>query len=66
MKAMALLPSKSFSFLADGWDESLEEPADLEKLGQHVVDAASASGGRALIVDNTASDSPAELYEVQS
>ena len=62
-QVMALLPSNSFSFLADGWDESKEEPADLEKLGQHVVKAASSSGGRALIVDNTASDSPVELYE---
>lgn len=62
-KVMALLPSDSFNFLADGWDESKEEPADLEKLGQHVVKAAASTGGRALIVDNTASDAPAELYE---
>lgn len=32
-QVMALLPSESFNFLADGWDESKEEPADLEKLG---------------------------------
>ncbi|CAJ1361863.1 unnamed protein product [Effrenium voratum] len=57
-KVMALLPPGS-----DGWDESKEEPADLEKLGKYVVDAAASSGGRAIIVDNTASDGPAEVYE---
>ncbi|CAE8742314.1 unnamed protein product [Polarella glacialis] len=61
---MALLPLGSNNALAgSSWPISKEEPADLVKLGRHVLDAASASGGRALIVDNTASDSPVELYE---
>lgn len=60
-RTMALLPAGTASFTE--WPESQEEAADLKKLGQHVVDLAAASGGRALIVDNTASDAPAELYE---
>eukprot|EP00930_Biecheleria_cincta_P064639 TRINITY_DN5025_c0_g1_i2.p1 TRINITY_DN5025_c0_g1~~TRINITY_DN5025_c0_g1_i2.p1 ORF type:complete len:460 (+),score=87.81 TRINITY_DN5025_c0_g1_i2:58-1437(+) len=63
-RVMALLPKGSSQLLAGGaWPESQEETADLEKLGKHVVDAATSTGGRALIVDNTASDAPAELYE---
>eukprot|EP00439_Symbiodinium_sp_Y106_P023469 s3551_g2.t2 len=60
-RTMALLPAGTASFTE--WPESQEEAADLKKLGQHVVDLAAASGGRALIVDNTASDAPAEMYE---
>jgi len=64
-RVMALLKDGSAaSALADGaWPEGQEEAADLEKLGRHVLDAAASSGGRALIVDNTASDEPAEMYE---
>lgn len=40
-----------------------EEPLNLEKMCEHLRAAASASGGRALIVDNTASDDPVEFYE---
>merc|ERR1719222_1835542 len=32
-------------------------------MGKHVLAVAAASGGRALIVDNTASDEPVEFYE---
>jgi len=63
-RVMELLPQGSSASLAGGaWPDSQEEPADLEKLGQHVLDAAKQTGGRALIVDNTASDTPAEMYE---
>merc|ERR1719437_331119 len=43
----------------------MEESVDLRKLGDHLLAAAAASGpgSRALIVDNTASDAPPELYE---
>eukprot|EP00929_Paragymnodinium_shiwhaense_P079342 TRINITY_DN412_c0_g1_i1.p1 TRINITY_DN412_c0_g1~~TRINITY_DN412_c0_g1_i1.p1 ORF type:complete len:491 (+),score=132.86 TRINITY_DN412_c0_g1_i1:46-1473(+) len=48
--------------LADGAWPSTTEDADLSKLAKHLLEQASSSGGRALIVDNTASDTPAELY----
>jgi len=61
-KTMVLLPSAGDGALAGGaWPEN-EEPVDLEKLSQHVLAAAKASGGRAMFVDNTASDAPAEFY----
>merc|ERR1719437_254899 len=43
----------------------MEESVDLRKLGDHLLAAAAASGpgSRTLIVDNTASDAPPELYE---
>mmetsp|Transcript_63963 Transcript_63963/g.113738 ORF Transcript_63963/g.113738 Transcript_63963/m.113738 type:complete len:455 (+) Transcript_63963:54-1418(+) len=63
-RVMALLPQDASTSLAGGaWPDGQEEPADLEKLGKHVLDAAKQSGGKALIVDNTASDTPAEMYE---
>jgi len=49
--------------LANGAWPSEDSPADLEKLAAHVLSAAAASGGRAMLIDNTASDVPAELYE---
>merc|ERR1719410_3064857 len=59
---MVLLPGGGDGALAAGaWPDG-EEPVDLEKLGQHVLAAAKASGGRAMFVDNTASDAPAEFY----
>jgi len=61
-KAMVLLPPGGQSALDAGWPQG-EEPADLEKLGDHVLAAARTSEGRALLVDSTASDAPAELYE---
>jgi len=61
-KSMVCLPSAGDGALAAGaWPDG-EEPVDLEKLGQHVLAAAKASGGRAMFVDNTASDAPAEFY----
>merc|ERR1719221_1789546 len=67
----AVTRSKTMVLMRAGTEESLrggawpvgEQPADLEKLGRHVVDAAAATGGQALIVDNTASDTPVEFYE---
>merc|ERR1719386_195565 len=35
----------------------------MDKLTEHLQAAAKASGGRAMVVDNTASDSPVDLYE---
>jgi len=62
-KSMVLLPPGGQAALQGGaWPEG-EEVVDLEKLGKHVLAAAAASGGRALIVDNTASDAPVEFYE---
>mmetsp|Transcript_44756 Transcript_44756/g.129446 ORF Transcript_44756/g.129446 Transcript_44756/m.129446 type:complete len:464 (-) Transcript_44756:91-1482(-) len=62
-KSMVLLPPGGQAALAAGaWPEG-EEPVDLGRLGEHVLAAAAASGGRALIVDNTASDAPVEFYE---
>merc|ERR1719436_2040847 len=60
---MVLLPAGGDAGLTGGVWPSGEEPADLAKLGKHVLAAAAASGGRALIVDNTASDAPVEFYE---
>jgi len=63
-KTMSLLaPGAGAAELKKGAWPSEEEPADLAKLAEHMVQAAKASGGRAIIVDNTASDAPAELYE---
>mmetsp|Transcript_122697 Transcript_122697/g.319081 ORF Transcript_122697/g.319081 Transcript_122697/m.319081 type:complete len:488 (-) Transcript_122697:74-1537(-) len=62
-KSMVLLPPAGDSALAEGAWPSGEVPADLDKLADHVLAAAKASGGRAIMVDNTASDAPAELYE---
>merc|ERR1719367_169543 len=60
---MVLLPSGGDGVLANGAWPSEDAPADLEKLATHVLSAAAASGGRAMMIDNTASDVPAELYD---
>merc|ERR1719229_1777899 len=61
---MVLLPPGGDGCLSGGaWPGSDEVAADLAKLAEHVLAAAAASGGRAIMVDNTASDAPAELYE---
>merc|ERR1712079_734686 len=62
-KTMAFLPQSSQASLHGGAWPSGEESLNLEKLGQHLLAAANASGGRAIVVDNTASDTPVEFYE---
>jgi aspartokinase/homoserine dehydrogenase 1 len=62
-KSMLLLPAGGDGCLAGGAWPAGEVPADLGKLADHVLAAAAASGGRAMMIDNTASDTPAELYE---
>jgi len=62
-KSMVLLPPAGDAALADGNWPSDETPVDLEQLATHVLSAAAASGGRAMMIDNTASDVPAELYD---
>jgi len=65
----AVARSKTMTFLTDddvlkdgGWPE-VEEKVDLQKLGMTLQRATTVTGGRAIIVDNTASDAPVELYE---
>merc|ERR1719440_401188 len=62
-KTMAFLPEGSQSSLKGGAWPGSEEPLDLDKLGKHLLSAANASGGRAIVVDNTASDAPVDFYE---
>eukprot|EP00928_Gymnodinium_smaydae_P038291 TRINITY_DN2643_c0_g1_i1.p1 TRINITY_DN2643_c0_g1~~TRINITY_DN2643_c0_g1_i1.p1 ORF type:complete len:429 (+),score=61.30 TRINITY_DN2643_c0_g1_i1:71-1357(+) len=62
-RSMALLPPAGDSCLDGGAWPTNDVPTDLEKFADHVLAAASASGGRAMLIDNTASDAPAELYE---
>jgi aspartokinase/homoserine dehydrogenase 1 len=62
-KTMAFVAKGEQSSVSDGAWPSAEEPVDLEKLGKHLSAAAAASGGRAVVVDNTASDAPVEYYE---
>jgi len=64
-KHMVLLPpgGAGAAALRSGAWPAGEVAADLPRLADHVLGAAAASGGRAIIVDNTASDAPAELYE---
>jgi len=63
-KTMVLLSEGSNDVLSGGAWPSGEVPVDLAKLGDHVVKAASASSAdRAIIVDNTASDTPVDFYE---
>lgn len=62
-KTMAFVSSSSQSSLQGGAWPSGEEALDLDKLTQQLLAAANASGGRAIMVDNTASDAPAEFYE---
>jgi len=59
---MVLLPQGSDAQLAGGAWPATDEPVDLKKLGEHVVSVAAESGGRAMILDNTASDDPAGMY----
>jgi len=61
-KMVLLPPGGGDKALLDGAWPKQEVVADLEALGQHVVAAAELSGGKALIVDNTASDQPVEHY----
>merc|ERR1719316_20420 len=60
---MTFLTQASQASLNGGAWPSGEEALDLDKLGQHLLAAAAASGGRAIVVDNTASDAPVEFYE---
>jgi len=60
---MHLLDSGKQALLQDGAWPSGEESPSLEKLGQHLLEAAARSGGRAIIVDNTAADILADHYE---
>lgn len=62
-KTMVLLPSGGDSVLEGGAWPTGEVPADLAKLGDHLKEIAAASGGRAMIIDNTASDDPVAFYE---
>jgi len=62
-KTMVLLAPGGDSALANGAWPSGEVDADLSKLTDFVLAAAKASGGRAMMVDNTASDAPADMYE---
>jgi aspartokinase/homoserine dehydrogenase 1 len=58
-----VLLSDSQSSLKDGAWPNGEEAVDMDKLTEHLQAAAKASGGRAMVVDNTASDSPVDFYE---
>jgi len=60
---MALLPAGGDAALAAGAWPPADEPTDLGSLGRHLLAAAAANGGRALIVDCTASDTPVGFYE---
>jgi len=62
-KTMVLMPTGTEESLRGGSWPAGEEPADLEKLGRHIIEAAASTGGQALVVDNTASDMPVEFYE---
>jgi aspartokinase/homoserine dehydrogenase 1 len=62
-KTMTFLNQTSQASLSGGAWPSGDEAVDLDKLGEHVKAAAAASGGRAIIVDNTAADAPADFYE---
>lgn len=60
---MHLLGSGKQSTLEGGAWPSGDEPANLKKLGEHLLEAVARSGGRAIIVDNTAADILADHYE---
>jgi aspartokinase/homoserine dehydrogenase 1 len=62
-KTMTFLNQSTQGSLSGGAWPSGDEALDLKKLGDHLLKAASASGGRAIVVDNTASDAPVEFYE---
>eukprot|EP00927_Polykrikos_kofoidii_P031281 TRINITY_DN26928_c0_g1_i2.p1 TRINITY_DN26928_c0_g1~~TRINITY_DN26928_c0_g1_i2.p1 ORF type:complete len:440 (-),score=69.55 TRINITY_DN26928_c0_g1_i2:65-1384(-) len=61
--AMVLLDNGTVSDFCSGTWPEREEVINFEKFTKHIVNRASASGDRAIIVDNTASDVPAEMYE---
>lgn len=64
---MVLMPpagDAALSALAGGsWPAADEVPADLDRVAAHVFSVAAATGGRAMMIDNTASDATAELYD---
>lgn len=62
-KTMAFLRQDGQGELQDGAWPGKDEPVDLGKLGKHLSAVAKASGGRAIVVDNTASDAPVDFYE---
>lgn len=62
-KSMAFLNESSQAALKGGAWPNGEESLDLAKFGENLLAAAAASGGRAIVVDNTASDAPADFYE---
>jgi aspartokinase/homoserine dehydrogenase 1 len=62
-KTMAFVGTGGQGALSGGAWPSAEEALDLKKLGQHLSAAANACGGRAIVVDNTASDTPVDFYE---
>lgn len=69
VEVSAVARSKTMVFLGDhsalagGAWPGKDEPLDLDKLGKHLSAAAASSGGRAIVVDNTASDAPVNFYE---
>jgi len=71
LEVTAVARSKTMTFLNQSTQQSLsggawpsgDEALDLKKLGDHLLKAASESGGRAIVVDNTAADAPVEFYE---
>lgn len=62
-KSMVLVQDGGHAALGAGAWPAGETPLDLEKLRKHVFACAAASGGRAMLVDCTASASPVEHYE---
>jgi len=62
-QGMHLLDSGKQAVLEGGAWPTGDEPPNLEKLGQHLLECVARSGGRAIIVDNTAADVLADFYE---
>jgi len=69
LEVSAVARSKTMVLLKEGqsleggaWPNG-EVPLDLDSMGQHLLAVAAGSGGRAMVVDNTASDAPVEFYE---
>jgi aspartokinase/homoserine dehydrogenase 1 len=62
-KTMAFFNQSSQASLNGGSWPSGDQSLDLKKFGQELLAKAKASGGRAIIVDNTAADEPCEFYE---
>eukprot|EP00428_Durinskia_dybowskii_P017023 CAMPEP_0170226482 /NCGR_PEP_ID=MMETSP0116_2-20130129/12952_1 /TAXON_ID=400756 /ORGANISM="Durinskia baltica, Strain CSIRO CS-38" /LENGTH=463 /DNA_ID=CAMNT_0010477207 /DNA_START=97 /DNA_END=1488 /DNA_ORIENTATION=- len=61
-KTMVLLPTRGDAALKGGAWPGGDVPLDLARLADHVLAAAASSGGRAIMVDNTASDAPPDHY----